>query len=85
MSMDKTTLYLPNELKRELKAAARRLGRAQADIVREALEQYLEKQPRPWPPKSMGIISDGTLSGADSEDWLRENWIKELERKLPRH
>jgi predicted transcriptional regulator len=82
MSMDKTTLYLPNELRRALKDAARRSGRAQADLVREALQQYLAKQPRPW-PKSIGAGSDGRISAQDSEDWIREHWIQDLSHKLP--
>jgi Ribbon-helix-helix protein, copG family len=83
MSMDKTTLYLPHDMKRELEAVARRSGRAQAVIVREALAQYLGQQPRPW-PKSIGAGSDPELSGADSEDWLRENWGKHLDAELGR-
>ena len=79
--MDKTTLYLPNDMKRELEAVARRSGRAQADIVREALARYLANQPRQL-PRSLGAASDGTLDAAHIKDWIRENWIKELEREL---
>jgi len=83
MSMQKTTLYLPSELQTELKWAARRLHRPQAELVREALEQYLERLPRPWPKSIGAFASDGVVSGADSEDWLREHWIEDLKRKLP--
>ena len=75
--MDKTTLYLPDELRRALKDAARRSGRAQADLVREALQLYLGNQTRPW-PKSIGAGADGTLDARDSEDWLRAQWSKKL-------
>src|SRR5206468_1651199 len=39
--MEKTTLYLPKELQRELRETARREGRPQAALVREALDTYL--------------------------------------------
>jgi hypothetical protein len=71
--MEKTTIYLPTALRVELKAIARRSGRPQAEVIREALAAYVEQQERPW-PKSFGIAESGTVSGADSEDWLREHW-----------
>ena len=77
--MNKTTLYLPTELSRALKDAARRSGRPQAEVVREALERYLANEPRPL-PKSLGMISDTTLDSAQIKDWIRENWIKDLSR-----
>jgi hypothetical protein len=79
--VDKTTLYLTDGLRRALKDAARRQGRPQAELVREALERYLQEQPRPW-PKSIGMISDGTLDASTIKDWIRENWTKDLEREL---
>ena len=75
--MDKTTLYLPDELRRALRDAARRSGRAQADLVREALQRYLAEQPRPW-PKSIGAASVGRVSARDSEDWIRKHWAEHL-------
>ena len=82
MPMAKTTLYLPSELQTELKWAARRLKRPQAELVREALEQYLAEHARPW-PKSIGIAAGSPVSAAESEDWIREHWIEDLKRKLP--
>jgi plasmid stability protein len=75
--MNKTTLYLTDDLQRALKDVARRLGRSQADVVREALETYvLQQQPRPL-PRSLGAGSDPDLSAADSEAWLRANWRRD--------
>jgi predicted transcriptional regulator len=71
--MDKTTIYIPTELHAELKAIARRSGRPQAEVIREALATYVAQQERPW-PRSFGIAESGQVSAADSEDWLRENW-----------
>jgi predicted transcriptional regulator len=71
--MEKTTLYLPRELRRALKEAARSEKKAQAVVIRRALEEYLERRERPR-LRSVGIGEDRELSGAESEDWLRAEW-----------
>lgn len=35
--MEKTTVYLPDELKRALRRAARSTGRSEADLIREGI------------------------------------------------
>lgn len=71
--MDKTTIYLPCALHADLKAIARRTGRPQAAIIREALATYVAQQE--WPlPKSWGIAANGEINAADIDDWLAENW-----------
>ena len=74
--MTKTTLYLPLELQRALRDEAKRSGASQAELVREAMSRFLGDRARPA-PASIGIASDGTLAGRDSEDWLRENWHRD--------
>lgn len=82
--MDKTTIYLTDELRRELDGYVRRTGKRQSDIVREALGEYLARE-RPELPRSIGIISDGTI-GADSiEEWLDANWGREFEKRRRRY
>lgn len=71
--MNKTTLYLSRETQLRLRDAASRTHRAQADIVREALERYLEAEEAPM-PRSIGLGTDPDVTGASSEDWLRQNW-----------
>ncbi|CAN5502277.1 hypothetical protein BH20CHL7_BH20CHL7_16730 [soil metagenome] len=71
--MNKTTLYLPDETQRRLRDVAKRTGRAQADLIRTALDRFLEDEPSPL-PGSIGAGDDAALSGRDSEDWLRDNW-----------
>lgn len=71
--MQKTTLYLPGELQRALKEAARREGEPQAVLIRRALEEYLQKRGRP-PLHSIGMGEDKGLSARDAEDWLRAEW-----------
>ncbi len=73
--MEKTTIYLPSELHRALKDAARAEKKPQAEVLRRALEEYLGRQERRL-PLSIGLGEDGELSGADSEDWLHDQWGK---------
>lgn len=42
--MHQTTVYLPDDLKRRLRLAARQDRRTEASIVREALEEALERR-----------------------------------------
>ncbi len=73
VSMTKTTLYLPASLQRELRDEAKRSGRPQADLVREALTAYLAGRPRRL-PRSIGVARDGTLPARETEEWLRAQW-----------
>ena len=71
--VNKTTLYLPEGTQRRLRELARRTGRPQSDLVRQALDRYLGNQSSPL-PASVGSGEDPDLNGRDSEDWLRANW-----------
>lgn len=71
--MERTTIYLPEELQRSLRAAARRAGRPQAELIREALSAYLERVPRP-PLRSIGLGEDRELAARDSDAWLDDAW-----------
>jgi hypothetical protein len=75
--MDKATLYLPTELHIALREASRRMGRPQAEVIREALQTYLQEHAARPMPRSIGMGSDPELSGADSEDWLRAHFPPE--------
>lgn len=74
-TMQKTTLYLTAETQRGLREEARRSGRAQAELIREALNAYLAKRPRPL-PRSIGIVADGRVTGRTSKAWLRREWAR---------
>lgn len=76
MNMDKTTLYLPAELHIALCEVARRMGRPQAEVIREALQNYVQEHEDRLMPRSMGI-AESDLNGADSEDWYRANFRHE--------
>jgi hypothetical protein len=71
--VNKTTLYLPDGLRLSLKELARREARAQSDIIREALDEYLARKARPQ-LRSLGLGSDPDLNARDSEAWLEDNW-----------
>jgi hypothetical protein len=72
-SMDKTTLYLTPELRLRLRAAARRSGRRQADVIRSALDAYLDEA-KANRPRSIGAGADDAVDAADAEAWLRQRW-----------
>ena len=74
--MHKTTIYLTDEHIAEIKLTSRTEGRSEAEIVREALDDYFERR-RNDVPAIFGTWSGGTIGGADSEEWLRENWHPE--------
>ena len=75
VSMKKTTVSLPTHLQRALEAAALSEKKPQAEILRRALEEYLERRERPR-LRSVGIGEEEELSGAESEDWSRAEWGK---------
>ncbi len=76
--MEKTTLYLPENLQRELREAAHREGRPQSELVREALGTYLRGRPRPR-PRSIGMLEDTELRSEDAKRWVRERWNRQAE------
>ena len=53
MPMTRTTVYLSLDAKRRLTAAAHRLHRSEADLIRDAISRLLAEEPespRPNPP-----------------------------------
>ncbi|MGH2535485.1 MAG: CopG family transcriptional regulator [Thermomicrobiales bacterium] len=71
--MKKTTVYFSEETGIALKELGRRTGRRQADLIRDAVGEYLARQDRPL-PRTMGIYASGEVTSNDVEDWLVENW-----------
>jgi predicted transcriptional regulator len=71
--MEKTTLYLPAELRSSLEALAKQTGRSQAELILEAVDRYIRQQEPPI-SRFIGIVQDGSLKAEDVEDWLAENW-----------
>ena len=73
-AVNKTTLYLSPETQRSLRDLARRTGRHQADVIREALELYLQQHGERPRPRSIGSGEDAELAARDSEEWLKARW-----------
>lgn len=73
--MERTTVYLPLELKVSIKAVAKRKGSSEADVIRDALPRYVDEENRErlW-PQSFGMISDGEVPSEKFDEWLAENW-----------
>jgi metal-responsive CopG/Arc/MetJ family transcriptional regulator len=73
--MERTTVYLPHELKVSIKVAAKRKGSSEAEVIREALTKYVSEEDRAsLRPKSIGMISDGEVEADRFDEWLAKNW-----------
>jgi len=80
--VEKTTVYLDVQLRRDLAALARRLERPQAELIREAIAEYLARQDTPPLPSFVGAISVGGDASVDVRRY-RQQWAAELERRFP--
>lgn len=79
--MKRTTIFLTDELEQGLHEVARRRQRPQAEILREALSQYLQAQERPWPRSvGMGSDSDPSVTSNNIKEWVREQWQVDAEQ-----
>lgn len=67
--MEKTTVYLPADLKARVVATARTRGTSEAAVIRDALDQYTER-PRPRLP----LFSSGDPVLAERVDELLEGF-----------
>jgi hypothetical protein len=47
--MVKTTVYLPDDLKRRVERVAAQQGRSEAEVIRAALDRYTDAAARPRP------------------------------------
>jgi plasmid stability protein len=60
--MQKTTIYLPDSLKRRLARAAHRRGQSEAALIRAAIERALDEEARPRPTAPLFRSGDPTLA-----------------------
>jgi hypothetical protein len=66
--MKRTTVYLPEETDLLLKRLARKAGRSQAELIREAIANYIGNENKPLPPSvGMGASGRNDLSERDEE------------------
>lgn len=73
--MEKTTVYLPSELQRRLRDLAHQRKQPQAELIRDALDEYLRVSAKPL-LRSLGLGADEDLSAVDCEDYLRRRWAR---------
>jgi len=64
--MEKTTVYLPPELKDALRRAAAARGSSEAELIREAIAERVGRA-RPRPSGGLFSSGDPTLSGRVDE------------------
>jgi hypothetical protein len=72
--MRKTTIYLPDELKRRLEQVARRTGRPEAEVIRDAISSATRDAAGPAPrvPLMERGLGDPTI--AENVDELLERF-----------
>jgi hypothetical protein len=69
--MRRTTIYLAPELEMQLKSEMLRQNRPMAEIVREAVEAYLTREPGK-PPPGAGAFASGQADTATRADAVLE-------------
>lgn len=72
--MEKTTVYIPTDIKLSIKASAKRQGTTEAHVIREALAAYVAAEPCELPSIFGSASTDGSVNSENYEDWLAENW-----------
>lgn len=70
--MRRTTIYFAPELEVLLKLETLRQKRPMAEIVREAVEAYLTREPQQAPPGAGAFASGVTDTAARADEILRE-------------
>ena len=70
--MKRTTIYLAPELEVLLKSEMLRQNRPMAEIVREAVEAYVTREPRK-PPPGAGAFASGHSDTAERADMVLED------------
>jgi hypothetical protein len=81
--MEKTTIYLPADLRWYLKDAAERTGRSQADLIRDALEAHRAAQPQPQ-VTVIGIGNRKPKIPAHDSDANRKDLDEYINQKMQR-
>jgi hypothetical protein len=71
--MKKTTIYLPDQMALQIKAASVREKRTEAEIIRMALGDYFEKQQRAL-PSFVGMVCDPDFQARDTDAYLDKHW-----------
>lgn len=74
-AVEKTTLYLPSDLQLALREEAQRTGRAQAEIMRDALRERLARRGRLDSLDGFaGVVDVPRAAARDDEERLAADW-----------
>lgn len=76
--MVKTTVYLPEELKRRLSSAALAEGRSEAELIRDAVDQRVRAYARPRPRLPLTAAGFGDPDAALRVDELLRGGFGQL-------
>ena len=74
--MEKTTVYLSSDLQERLRGAARREGRSQAEIVREAIKDRLDRDVSRAPSIVGMFDEETTVTSGQVKSKIREEWSR---------
>ncbi|MCA9859141.1 MAG: ribbon-helix-helix protein, CopG family [Thermomicrobiales bacterium] len=73
--MADATLIVPEDLKTEIEAVSKREHRSEADVIRDALRQYVAHSADIDWPQSIGMASEGAFNAAADEAYIKERWM----------
>jgi metal-responsive CopG/Arc/MetJ family transcriptional regulator len=80
--VEKTTIYLEGDLRRRLQVFARRASRPQAEVIRDAIREYLLRHAQPTIPSWVGSVTDAPPTDSSTiKQEMRPLWGEHLERK----
>jgi predicted transcriptional regulator len=77
--MKKMTIALPEELSLAVAAIAQQKGVSKSAVMREAIATHMETIERSL-PTIIGSVSNPEVRGEDTEDWLLEHWLEDIEK-----
>lgn len=76
--MTDSTLVVPTDLKIEIEELSRKEHRSEADVLRDALRQYMEHQPI---RRSLENIPNGSPDPSREEEYVKADWM--LDPRVP--
>ncbi|WP_054180952.1 CopG family transcriptional regulator [Trabulsiella odontotermitis] len=74
IDMGRILLDLSDDVIKRLDDLKQRRKLPRAELLREAVEQYLERQNRTTLSDALGLWGDGVVDGLEYERKLREEW-----------
>lgn len=83
--MERTTVYLTDDLREGIKEIARRRDMSEALVIREALGAYIAHQERPI-ARSIGSLKqpEPRVNAADAKQWVHAQWDRAYDERRQR-